>query len=102
MCKSWQSEAMNLLLITQRNLHLQFPPHTEHLSHYKEQLVNVFSDFDILLTVHLSIIFAINQLNARILVFFKISLLYICFPTNCTQLIYFIDNTLKHMYCLKL
>ena len=28
--------------------------------------------------------------------------LYICIPTNCTQLIYFINNTLKHMYCLKL
>ena len=28
--------------------------------------------------------------------------LYICFPTNCTQLIYFINNPLKHMYCLKL
>ena len=31
-----------------------------------------------------------------------ISKLYICIPTNCTQLIYFINNTLKHMYCLKL
>jgi len=31
-----------------------------------------------------------------------ISKLCICIPTNCTQLIYFIDNTLKHMYCLKL
>ena len=30
-----------------------------------------------------------------------ISKLYICIPTNCTQLIYFINNTLKHMYCLK-
>ena len=28
--------------------------------------------------------------------------LYICIPTNCTQLIYFINNKLKHMYCLKL
>ena len=28
--------------------------------------------------------------------------LYICIPSNCTQLIYFINNTLKHMYCLKL
>ena len=28
--------------------------------------------------------------------------LYIYIPTNCTQLIYFINNTLKHMYCLKL
>ena len=28
--------------------------------------------------------------------------LYICIPTNCTQLIYFINDTLKHMYCLKL
>ena len=28
--------------------------------------------------------------------------LYICIPTNCTQLIYFINNALKHMYCLKL
>ena len=31
-----------------------------------------------------------------------IFILYICIPTNCTQLIYFINNTLKHMYCLKL
>ena len=31
-----------------------------------------------------------------------ISNLYICIPTNCTQLIYFINNTLKHMYCLNL
>ena len=28
--------------------------------------------------------------------------LYIYIPTNCTQLIYFTNNTLKHMYCLKL
>ena len=28
--------------------------------------------------------------------------LYICIPTNCTQLIHFINNTLKHMHCLKL
>ena len=27
--------------------------------------------------------------------------LYIYIPTNCTQLIYFMNNTLKHMYCLK-
>ena len=27
---------------------------------------------------------------------------YICFPINGTQLIYFINNTLKYMYCLKL
>jgi hypothetical protein len=27
--------------------------------------------------------------------------LYIYIPTNCTQLIYFINNTLKHMYCPK-
>ena len=26
--------------------------------------------------------------------------LYICIPTNCTEIIYFINNTLKHMYCL--
>ena len=31
-----------------------------------------------------------------------ISKLYICILINCTQLIYFINNTLKHMYCLKL
>ena len=28
--------------------------------------------------------------------------IYICIPTNCTQLIYFTNNALKHMYCLKL
>ena len=31
-----------------------------------------------------------------------LNVLYIYIPTNCTQLIYFINNTLKHMYCLKL
>ena len=29
-------------------------------------------------------------------------ILYIYIPTNCTQLIYFINNKLKYMYCLKL
>ena len=27
---------------------------------------------------------------------------YIYIPTNCTQLIFFINNTLKYLYCLKL
>ena len=33
---------------------------------------------------------------------YTIFIFYICIPTNCTQLIYFINNALKHMYCLKL
>ena len=28
--------------------------------------------------------------------------LYIYIPTNCTQLIFFMNNTLKYLYCLKL
>ena len=45
-----------------------------------------------------------NNNNNLFVLFFicAISKLYICIPTNCTQLIYFINNTLKHMYCLKL
>ena len=46
----------------------------------------------------------LNMFRISFLWFFirVISKLYICIPTNCTQLIYFINNTLKHMYCLKL
>ena len=44
-----------------------------------------------------------EEINLISLVFIRaISKLYICIPTNCTQLIYFINNTLKHMYYLKL
>ena len=44
-----------------------------------------------------------NDIHFFVLFFIRaISKLYICIPTNCTQLIYFINNTLKHMYCLKL
>ena len=43
------------------------------------------------LSIHFFVLFFIRAI-------FK---LYICFPTNCTQLIYFINNTLKHMYRLK-
>jgi len=28
--------------------------------------------------------------------------IYIYIPTNCTQLLCFINNTLKYLYCLKL
>ena len=28
--------------------------------------------------------------------------LYIYIPTNCTQLIFFVNNILKYLYCLKL
>ena len=45
----------------------------------------------------------IDVLHFFVLFFIRaIFKLYICIPTNCTQLIYFINNTLKHMYCLKL
>ena len=50
----------------------------------------------------------LNLLNFKFFHFFilffirAIFKLYIYIPTNCTQLIYFINNTLKHMYCLKL
>ena len=38
----------------------------------------------------------INKFNFFVLFFIRaISKLYICIPTNCTQLIYFIDNTLN-------
>jgi len=54
-------------------------------------------------TQYLSLLQLLNyrcsSMPAGMLLHFK---LYICIPTNCTQLIYFINNTLKHMYCLKL
>jgi len=31
-----------------------------------------------------------------------LNLFFIYIPTNCTQLLFFINNTLKHLYCLKL
>ena len=51
-----------------------------------------YRHFEIQFVSHFFVLFFIR-------VIFK---LYICIPTNCTQLIYFINNTLKHMYCLKL
>ena len=45
----------------------------------------------------------VNWFHFFVLFFIRaIFKLYIYIPTNCTQLIYFINNTLKHMYCLKL
>jgi len=40
--------------------------------------------------------------NCQLLTPSNAIVLYIYIPTDCTQLIYFINNTLKHMYCLKL
>ena len=48
-------------------------------------------------------VFQLDNFNFFVLFFIRaIFKLYICIPTNCTQLIYFIKITLKHMYCLKL
>jgi hypothetical protein len=46
----------------------------------------------------------LNHISYLYIVYFTRAIfkLYIHIPTNCTQLLYFINNTLKHMYCLKL
>ena len=48
---------------TMRRLHLHWST-----GGHKSNTGNVFPDFDVLLTVHLSIVLVINQLNAQILV----------------------------------
>ena len=69
---------------------------------YKEwnELTNIINEHQLRIVKVLTII----QIFAFLCIVFlrAIFKLYIYIPTNCTQLIYFINNTLKHMYCLKL
>ena len=78
---SCHSVAVVLTLVQTKQIRINI-----HKKQYKKRSTNNTKDF------HFFVLFFIRAI-------FK---LYICIPTNCTQLIYFINNTLKHMYCLKL